>query len=91
MGEVLRSVLADPLARRLAWQEGAIQAFNMYYAFYIVVIAVQSLGLSATGAGSLVAVQGAAFVFALFVLVGWSAGLTDRLSTGAWRWSCWRR
>lgn len=71
MGEVLRSVLADPLARRLAWQEGSIQALNIYYAFYIVVIAVQSLGLPAAGAGSLVAVQGAAFVFALFLLGGW--------------------
>ena len=82
MGEVLRSVLADPLARRLAWQEGAIQALNMYYAFYIVVIAVQSLGLSAAGAGSLVAVQGAAFVFALFVL----GGLVSRLDRQAFHW-----
>ncbi|MEO0002713.1 MAG: hypothetical protein RLZZ22_405 [Pseudomonadota bacterium] len=82
MGEVLRSVLADPLARRLAWQEGTIQAFNMYYAFYIVVIAVQSLGLPATGAGSLVAVQGAAFVFALFLLGGW----VRRLDRRAFQW-----
>ncbi len=79
MGEVLRSVLADPQARRLAWQEGLIQAINMYYAFYIVVIAVQSLGLPATGAGSLVAVQGAAFVFALFLL----GGLVKRLDRRA--------
>jgi len=70
MGEVLRSVLVDTLARRLAWQEGSIQAINMYYAFYIVVIAVQSLRLPPTGAGSLVAVQGAAFVLALFLLGG---------------------
>lgn len=84
MGEVLRGVLADPLARRLAWHEGAIQALNMYYAFYIVVIAVQSLGLPAAGAGSLVAVQGAAFVFALFLLGGWVGRLgRQALSLGA--------
>lgn len=68
--ESLAVVLSDPLARRLALQEGLIQAANMYYAFYIVVIAVQQLGLPAASAGSLVAAQGAAFVFALFVLGG---------------------
>lgn len=54
--------------RALAAQECAIQAAHMYYAFYIVVIAVQQLGLPALGAGSLVAVQGASFIASLIVL-----------------------
>lgn len=64
----LRLLLRDPRARRLALAESCVQALNMYYAFYIVVIAVQQLGLAPGPAGSLVAVQGAAFVSALFLL-----------------------
>lgn len=68
MWQSVRALLSDPVSRRLATQEGAIQALNMYFAFYIVVIAVQQLGLSATAAGTLLAFQGVAFVGVLFLL-----------------------
>lgn len=68
MGAALRALLADAQAQRLALQEGLIQMLHMYYAFYIVVIAVGELGLPATRAGLLVALQGTAFVAALFLL-----------------------
>lgn len=55
-------------ARRLAATEAGIQALNMYHAFFIVVIAVQQLHIPAGAAGSLVAIQGAAFIIALLCL-----------------------
>ena len=70
MRQAVQALFDEPIVRRVALQEGAIQAVHMYYAFYIVVIAVQQLGLSAASAGTLVAVQGASFVGALFLLGG---------------------
>jgi MFS family permease len=58
-------------ARQLAGMEAAIQALNMFHAFFIVVIAVEYLKYSATESGLLVAVQGALFIFALLVLGNW--------------------
>ena len=58
----------EPEIRALAMMDCAIQAIHMYYAFYMVVIAVQELGLPALGAGTLVAVQGSAFVFTLIFM-----------------------
>lgn len=69
--QALTDMLRHPNARHLAWQEAAIQALNMYYAFFIVVIAVQQLHIAPVAAGSLVAVQGAAFIGALLLLGGW--------------------
>nr|WP_315849301.1 MFS transporter [uncultured Rhodoferax sp.] len=68
MLQSVRALWQQPEVRALAAQECAVQAAHMYYAFYIVVIAVQQLGLPALGAGSLVAVQGASFIAALMVL-----------------------
>lgn len=68
MVAAVRALWREPDIRALALQEFSIQALNMYYAFYIVVIAVQQLGLPALGAGSLVAVQGSAFVGTLIFL-----------------------
>lgn len=64
----VRALWREADVRALALQEFAIQALNMYYAFYIVVIAVQQLGLPALAAGTLVAVQGSAFVGTLIFL-----------------------
>lgn len=58
----------DPAARRLACLEFCLQALNTYFAFYIVVIVVQRLGLAPARAGALVAAQGLVLVAALFVL-----------------------
>ncbi len=60
----MAQVLAHPQARRLALTEACVQGLNMYHAFFIVVIAVQDLHVPAAAAGSLVAVQGAAFILA---------------------------
>ncbi|MDR7307099.1 MFS transporter [Rhodoferax saidenbachensis] len=68
MRQSVRALWREPEIRVLAMQECAIQAIHMYYAFYMVVIAVQELGLPALGAGSLVAVQGSAFVATLIFL-----------------------
>ncbi len=62
-----RTLLRDPAVRQVALQEAAIQSLHMFYAFYIVVLAVQQLGLPVAGAGALVAVQGSALVAALFL------------------------
>lgn len=64
----MAQVMIHPLARRLALTEACIQGLNMYHAFFIVVIAVQDLRIPATAAGSLVAVQGAAFILALLAM-----------------------
>lgn len=64
----MAQVLAHPQARRLALTEACVQGLNMYHAFFIVVIAVQDLHVPAAAAGSLVAVQGAAFILALLAL-----------------------
>lgn len=71
----VRALWAEPAVRTLASLEFVVQAAHMYYAFYIVVIAVQQLGLPALGAGSLVAVQGSAFIFSLIFLGRWAARL----------------
>lgn len=64
----MAQLLAHREARNLAAAEACVQAINMYHAFFIVVIAVQELGIPATVAGSLVAVQGASFIAALLLL-----------------------
>jgi Na+/melibiose symporter-like transporter len=68
MRQSVQALWREPEVRALAMQECAIQAIHMYYAFYMVVIAVQELGLPALGAGALVAVQGSAFVATLIFL-----------------------
>ncbi len=68
MRQAVQLLWREPDIRALAMQECAIQAIHMYYAFYMVVIAVQELGLPALGAGTLVAVQGSAFVGTLIFL-----------------------
>lgn len=70
-----RALVAHPQARRLALREAFIQMLHMYYAFYIVVIAIQHLGLGETTAATLVSVQGVAFILALFL----GGGLVARL------------
>lgn len=70
MAAALRTLLADKRAQRLALLELALQMLHAYYTFFIVVIAVDRLGLPVTRAGLLVALQGSAFVAALFLLGG---------------------
>lgn len=69
------ALFAHPEARRLALQEAFVQMLHMYYAFYIVVIAIQYLKQSETAAASLVSLQGSAFILALF----WGGRLATRL------------
>lgn len=64
----LRELWGQPGIRNLSYIEFAIQAAHMYYAFYIVVIAVQQLHFPTWQAGSLVAIQGGAFIVSLVVL-----------------------
>ena len=91
MLQSVRALWQQPKVRALAAQECAVQAAHMYYAFYIVVIAVQLLGLPALGAGSLVAVQGASFIAALMVLGGGALAVLALLLLAlarqlAWLW-----
>lgn len=58
-------------ARYLGLLEAGIQSLNMYYAFFIVVIAVHQLQIPLTQASSLVAVQGCAFIVGLLGLGAW--------------------
>ncbi|MES2205884.1 MAG: MFS transporter [Pseudomonadota bacterium] len=51
--------------------EFSCQAINQYYTFFIVAIAINHYGFSAHTAASLVSVQGAVFILALFTLGGW--------------------
>lgn len=74
----MADVLVHPQARRLALTEACIQGLNMYHAFFVVVIAVQSLRVPALAAGSLVALQGAAFILALLALGPAVQGLGTR-------------
>ncbi|WP_148716133.1 MFS transporter [Chitinolyticbacter meiyuanensis] len=53
---------------RISLIEFVSQAANQYYGFFIVVIALRQFDFSASAAASLVTVQGALFVFALFAL-----------------------
>lgn len=78
MRRALAELLRHPGARRLVLQEAAIQSLNMYYAFFIVVIAVQQLHIAAAAAGSLVAVQGTAFIGALLFMGPWVRRLGPR-------------
>lgn len=83
MRKSVQALWREPEIRALSMQECAIQAIHMYYAFYMVVIAVQELGLPPLGAGSLVAVQGSAFVATLIVLgplLSWLGALRTVLS-----------
>jgi MFS family permease len=66
----LSLVLRDVELRRVCVVEFIAQAINQFYAFFIVVIAVTSLGFGETDAASLVAVQGSSYVFALIALGG---------------------
>lgn len=58
-------------ARYLGLLEAGIQSLNMYYAFFIVVIAVHQLQIPLTQASSLVAVQGCTFIVGLLGLGAW--------------------
>ena len=87
MHQSLQVLWREPEVRALAAQECAVQAVHMYYAFYMVVIAVQELGLPALGAGLLVAVQGSAFVATLIFLGPLTAWLGP-LRTVLWA-VCW--
>jgi MFS family permease len=71
----VRALWAEPAVRTLARLEFSVQAAHAYYSFYIVVIAVQQLGVPALGAGTLVAAQGGAFIFSLIFLGRWTAWL----------------
>jgi MFS family permease len=68
----------DPELRRACIVECAAQSINAFYTFFIVVIAVTSLGLAKADAAGLVAAQGFSYVFSLIAL----GGLATRLGPG---------
>ncbi len=51
--------------------EFSCQAINQYYTFFIVAVAINGYGFSAHTAASLVSIQGAVFILALFTLGPW--------------------
>lgn len=64
----LSLVLRDLELRRVCVVEFSAQAINAFFTFFIVVIAVTTLGLGQADAASLVAAQGCSYVFALIAL-----------------------
>ena len=66
--EQLRLVFDDAELRRVSAIESATQAAGSFFTFFIVVLAVSSVHLSAAQASSFVAAKGLSFIFALFAL-----------------------
>jgi MFS family permease len=62
----LASIVRDPDLRGACMAEFTAQGITMYYGFFIVVIGIANLGLSAPQASGLVSAQGLAYVVALF-------------------------
>ncbi|MFZ4702330.1 MAG: MFS transporter, partial [Candidatus Methylumidiphilus sp.] len=61
---------SDPALRDVCLIEFFAQAVNGFYAFFIIVIAIQSFQLGADDAARLAAIQGLSLIFALFFLGG---------------------
>lgn len=66
----LGSLASDVELRQVCSIDFLAQATNGYYSFFIVVVAMDSLGLDRADATSLVTLNGVGFVFALFLLGG---------------------
>jgi MFS family permease len=70
IGAQLRLMTRDPELRQVCSIECLAQGTNAYFAFFIIVIAVEVAGLGHGEASLLVAVHGMSFVVALFTLGG---------------------
>jgi len=68
VGTALALLGQDRQLRRVCSAEFMVQALNAYYAFFIIVIAVEVLGLSPESASGLAAVEGCSMVAALLFL-----------------------
>jgi len=72
--EALKSQLAlllrDPEVRRLSALESLTQATGSYFTFFIVVVALQVVGLSPSEASTLIFAKGITYIVALFLLGG---------------------
>jgi predicted MFS family arabinose efflux permease len=70
IGGQLRLMLRDSELRGVCSIECLVQGTNAYFAFFIIVVAVEVAGLSQAEASGLVAAHGMSFVIALFTLGG---------------------
>lgn len=73
LGSRLALLYAHPGLREVSLIEFFCHGMNMFYSFFIVVIAINDLHLDTASATGLVAVQGLAYVFALFCMGGLTA------------------
>jgi MFS family permease len=73
LGSRLILLYAHPELREVSLIEFFCHGMNMFYSFFIVVIAINDLYLDTASATGLVAVQGMAYVFALFCMGGFTA------------------
>lgn len=68
LGSAVALLGQDRQLRRICSAEFMVQALNAYYAFFIIVIAVEILGLSSESASALAAAEGCSMVAALLFL-----------------------
>jgi predicted MFS family arabinose efflux permease len=73
----LLALSADAELRETGLIEFAVQSLHAFYSFFIVVIAVSELALGKVFASQLLALQGGAFMLALFCLGGSASKLGD--------------
>jgi MFS family permease len=66
----LALLASDPEVRRLSALESVTQAAGAYFTFFIVVVALQVAGLSASEASTLISAKGVTYIVALFLLGG---------------------
>jgi MFS family permease len=63
-------LVSDPEVRRVSALEALTQATGAYFTFFIVVVALQVAGLSASEASTLISAKGVTYIVALFLLGG---------------------
>jgi predicted MFS family arabinose efflux permease len=66
----LALLVSDAEVRRISLLESLTQATGAFFTFFIVVVALQSAGLDASEASSLISAKGVTYIIALFVLGG---------------------
>jgi hypothetical protein len=81
IGNQLALLKTDAALRATCVSEFFAMALNMFYAFFIVVLAIEVFGFSSQAASALISLQGGAFIAALFGLGGLLAGAAKASST----------
>jgi MFS family permease len=79
----LLALSSDTELRETGLVEFALQSINAFFSFFIVIIAVRELSLGETFASQLLALQGGAFMLALFCLGGFASRLGDERTYAA--------